>query len=282
MSAVVLAATAGLLICAGLWATGGDMFRVGPLERTNYRGEPIATGVGILIPVTTMIVVAAGHLALLSTGRGPVWYAQGRTTALAAAGFGLLGLLDDVAGAGQSGGFRRHLRALWHGRLTSAAVKLIAGGALGVLVAAAAPSSDPSLLAGLRDGAVVALAANLANLFDRAPGRCIKFTAAAFAVAAVVARRSELAGPAVGVGAGLALLGPDLREKAMLGDAGANPLGALVGLGWLLAVPSPQGRWLLLAAMVLANVGSEFVSYSAVIDRVGPLRWVDRLGSLRA
>jgi UDP-GlcNAc:undecaprenyl-phosphate GlcNAc-1-phosphate transferase len=282
MTEVLLAALAGLLVGAGLWATGGDLFHVESLRRTNYRGAEIATGVGALVPVATLVVVAAGHLALLSTGRGPVWYAQGRTAVLATAGFGLLGLLDDVAGAGQSGGFRQHLRALWHGRLTSGGMKLFAGGAVGVLVAAAVPGGDTGLAAGLRDGAVVALAANLANLFDRAPGRCIKFTTTAFGVAAVVARRSELAGPAVGIGAGLALLVPDLREKAMLGDAGANPLGALAGLAWLVALPDPAARWALLVVLVAANAASEVVSYSAVIDRVGPLRWFDRLGSLRA
>lgn len=282
MTATVVAALAGLLVCAGLWVTAGAAFDVEPLRRTNYRGEPVLTSVGLLVPVTLMVVVAAGHLALVVTRRSPVWDQLGRTSLLAAAAFGLLGLLDDVAGVGQSGGFRGHLRALARGELTSGSLKLFGGAAVGVLVAAAVASGDFGATSALRDGASVALAANAANLLDRAPGRAIKFSGVAFVGAVVVARSPTLAGPAVGVGAASALLAPDLRERIMLGDAGANPLGALVGLAWLVALPTPTGRWFLLLTLLVLNVASEVVSFSAMIDRVGPLRWFDRLGSLRA
>lgn len=282
MTAILLAAVAGLLVAAGSWLTAGGLFDVDALRRSNYRGVALCTGVGTLIPATVLVVVAAGHLALLSTGRGPIWSQLGRTAVLATAAFGLLGLLDDVAGAGQSGGFRGHLSALAKGELTSGSVKMIGGAAAGILVAAAAPSVDVGVIAALRDGATVALAANVANLLDRAPGRCIKFSTVLFVVAAAVASdRQVLAAPAIGIGAGLGLLVPDLRERMMLGDAGANPLGALVGLAWLAALGSPNQRWVLFAALLAANMASEVVSYSSVIDRLAPLRWFDRLGSAR-
>jgi UDP-GlcNAc:undecaprenyl-phosphate GlcNAc-1-phosphate transferase len=103
---------------------------------------------------------------------------------LATVGFGLLGFIDDLLGAGESGGFRGHLGALAHGRLTSGGVKLFGGAALALAVMAAIqPGSVGRILA---DGALVALAANLGNLMDRAPGRCLKVTALAFVVLVAV------------------------------------------------------------------------------------------------
>ena len=68
----------------------------------------------------------------------------------------------------------------------------------------------------------------------------------------------------------------------MLGDAGANPLGALCGLAALVAAPAAGARWGLVVVLVGLNVVSEFVSFSRVIDTVAPLRWLDRLGSQRS
>ncbi len=298
MIAIVLWAALGALTGAALWTLGHSMFDVGPLERTNYRGARVLTGVGVLVPVVVLSLAAVGELVDRIDLAAAPWSALLLPASIAALGFSLLGLLDDVAGQGQSGGFRGHLGELSRGRLTSGMVKLAGGAALGVVVAAQVPaievlqgggtmgygvptSGASGVLVLLRDGAVVALAANLANLFDRAPGRTVKVTALGFVVAAVVSRSSVLAVPAAGIGAGLGLLRADLSERCMLGDAGSNPLGALCGLAALVAAPSSTARWVLLAALVLANAASEVVSFSRVIDAVAPLRWLDRLGSQR-
>jgi UDP-N-acetylmuramyl pentapeptide phosphotransferase/UDP-N-acetylglucosamine-1-phosphate transferase len=87
----------------------------------------------------------------------------------------------------------------------------------------------------------------------------------------------DLAGVAVAVGASLALLPADLNEQLMLGDTGANPLGAVLALGLVLVAPF----WVRVVALVVVlalNVVSERISFSAVIDAVPPLRWVDRVG----
>jgi len=71
----------------------------------------------------------------------------------------------------------------------------------------------------------------------------------------------------------------DLGERAMLGDAGANAMGALAG--FLLARSAPL--WLLgaLALVLLAlNLISESVSFSSVIEKTPVLRWIDGLGRL--
>jgi UDP-N-acetylmuramyl pentapeptide phosphotransferase/UDP-N-acetylglucosamine-1-phosphate transferase len=153
---------------------------------------------------------------------------------------------------------------------------MVAGPAVALIVVA--PLSNDSTVRLLLDGALVALCANLANLFDRAPGRVAKVSLLAAAVlVAVTAAAPELLGLAVVAGATLALLVPDLRERMMLGDAGANPLGATLGLAVVLTVDPAARTWTLVAVLAL-NLVSERVSFSRVIDRVPPLRFVDRLG----
>jgi UDP-N-acetylmuramyl pentapeptide phosphotransferase/UDP-N-acetylglucosamine-1-phosphate transferase len=75
------------------------------------------------------------------------------------------------------------------------------------------------------------------------------------------------------------MLWPDLRERCMLGDTGANVLGAAVGWGLVVAVGA-AGEWTALVVVVLLNLVSERVSFTRVIDGVAPLRWFDRLGTL--
>jgi hypothetical protein len=141
-----------------------------------------------------------------------------------------------------------------------------------------APVAGESVGRLLRDAAVVALAANLGNLLDRAPGRCTKVGLAAAVLLVVLTGAEEgLVGVAVVAGAAAATLVPDLREELMLGDTGANVLGGVLGLGVVLAC-SGGVRTGVLLALVGLNLASEVVSFSRVIDRVPPLRALDRAG----
>jgi len=79
------------------------------------------------------------------------------------------------------------------------------------------------------------------------------------------------------VGAGAGLLPADLGERLMLGDAGANVLGAVLGLGVVIAC-SPGTRTVVLVVVALLNLASERVSFSRVIAAVPPLRVADRWG----
>jgi UDP-N-acetylmuramyl pentapeptide phosphotransferase/UDP-N-acetylglucosamine-1-phosphate transferase len=246
------------------------------LERTNHRGAPIATAAGLVV-VLAVLGAEAGLGVVEAAGFDPVGGAVGRRlVVLATVGFGLLGFIDDLLGAGESGGFRGHLGALARGRLTSGGVKLFGGAALALAVMAAIqPGSVGRILA---DGALVALAANLGNLMDRAPGRCLKVTALAFAVLVVAsAADPSLVGVALVVGAALALAPADLGERVMLGDAGANVVGAVLGIGVVLTA-SPSVRNAVLVVVVVLNALSEKVSYSRVIASTAPLRAIDRLG----
>jgi hypothetical protein len=194
-----------------------------------------------------------------------------------AVGLSLLGLVDDLAGDGDRRGFRGHLRSLAEGRLSTGGLKLLGGGAVAI-VAVAAVRGDGGLGYLLTDAALVALAANLGNLFDRAPGRTIKVGVLGFLVLAAATRAvPSIAGMAVLVGGALAMLLDDLHERVMLGDTGANLLGGVVGLA-VVTTGSPVTRLAVLAVLAILNGISEYVSFSRVIDGFPPLRLLDRAG----
>jgi UDP-N-acetylmuramyl pentapeptide phosphotransferase/UDP-N-acetylglucosamine-1-phosphate transferase len=275
---VTVALLAGLAAGPAGWVLLRPVLAQPLFLRENYRGHPLPIGAGLGLVVAVVAVQAAyTTLTVLGVDRA----ADGgfsRGLALGAAlGFGLLGLVDDLAGSGARRGFAGHVGALVRGELTTGMLKLAGGGL--VALALAGP------IAGQRPGAfvvralVIALAANTANLFDRAPGRVLKVWLLAFAVLATVTRLpDELAGPAVVAGASVALLMPDLRERCMLGDTGANVLGAAFGVGVALT-GTTTANLVVLAVLVVLNAASEWVSFSRVIDTVPPLRWLDRLGA---
>ncbi len=272
----VLAFVAGAVVVRLLAAGASEVLAAPALRRRNYRGHELATAGGVLLVLALVPIEAVrAVLEVLDLGREGSSAARALVL-LACLGFGLLGFVDDVLGTSADQGFRGHLRALTHGRITTGMLKLAGGGALAlVLVATARPEGGWRLLA---DALVVALAANLVNLLDRAPGRAVKASLAAAVPLALVAGSGPVGlalAPVLGGAAGL--LGDDLRERLMLGDTGANVLGAALGLAAVLELGSGP-RWAVLAVLVAVNVAAEVVSLSAVIDRTPPLRALDRLG----
>jgi UDP-GlcNAc:undecaprenyl-phosphate GlcNAc-1-phosphate transferase len=276
-AALIAAAVLGSLGAGLGWTMLRDTFAAPLFLRTNVRGAQVPVAVGVILPI---VLVAAGALLVLVDTAG--WMDVGetalRTTVLAAIGFGLLGLLDDLAGDGSSRGFGGHLRALADRRLTTGAVKLFGGGGVALLVASAASDERPARL--LADAALIALAANLANLLDRAPGRVAKAALlAAVPIGLVSGLDDRLVGAVVVLASTAVLLRPDLREQLMLGDTGANVLGATLGLAVVLTA-APSTRSIVLAVVLALNLLSERVSFSRVIERTPPLRALDRLGRL--
>ena len=272
---LIVAAVLGLAGGGAGWWLLRDTFAKPLFSRTNVRGASVPVAVGVLLPI---VLVAAASLLVL--GDSAAWFEVPRapllTTVLAATGFGLLGLLDDLAGDGGSRGFGGHLRALADRHLTTGAVKLFGGGAVAVLVASTVSDERPARL--LADAALIALSANLANLLDRAPGRVGKAgLVAAVPIGLVAGLDERLVGPVVVLGAMVALLGPDLREQLMLGDTGANVVGATLGLAVVMTAAAST-RSIVLAVVLALNLLSERVSFSRVIDRTPPLRALDRLG----
>lgn len=232
--------------------------------RTNHSGDPV-----------TLL-------------EGPAWVLGGAAGAaaggslpgvVAAAGAGAFGALDDLAGDGSSKGLRGHLGAAARGELTTGAVKIGGLALTGLLAAALADRrrDDVGVLDTLVGGAVVAGAANVANLLDLRPGRALKATTLAALPLALAADGRGAGAAAAAVGASLGTVRPDLAGRAMLGDTGANAAGALVGAA-LLERCGRRGRLAALALLVAATLASEKVSFTAVIESTPGLRELDAWG----
>jgi UDP-GlcNAc:undecaprenyl-phosphate GlcNAc-1-phosphate transferase len=240
------------------------------LAAVNHRGRRLPTVLGIGIAAGTGLTLLVRDLI------GPGVSAQ---EAIAAAGAGIVlagGLIDDLVPIGPRG-LRNHLRELLAGRITTGIVKLIViAGASVVVVATIGPPGRVPAAAGV---ALLMGTTNLWNGLDVRPGRAIKsFLAISLLLVAV--------DPPWGPDAPLfrsiwpwtlLALVPDLRERAMLGDAGANLLGFAIGLA-LLGTVGDTALVVLALAGVALNVIADTVTLSRVIDAVPPLRWFDRLG----
>jgi hypothetical protein len=194
-------------------------------------------------------------------------------TALIIVGLWAAGRWDDLRGDERPRGFKGHLGAARGGRVTGGVVKLAAGGLVGL---AAGVIVTPGWAA-LETGALVALTANLVNLLDRAPGRAGKAGLLIALPLVGYGNKAWLVASAGLLGALIACLPYDLGERGMLGDAGANPLGGVLGLG-LAASLHGWCRLSALVMLVILNALSERFSFSRAIESTPPLRWLDMLG----
>jgi len=239
--------------------------------RTNHRGEP----------VTLLEGPAAAAAAAAVTLAAPGVPARSRVAlAIAGAGAGAFGGYDDLKGSGDRRGFRGHLGALASGEVTSGAVKILGIGATGlaagILIGAGPGARRRAAADVVIDTGLIAGAANLVNLFDLRPGRAIKVTLAAGTALGLASEAGAFAAAAP-VGAALAVLPEDLGERAMLGDAGANALGGMLGAAAAATLPR-AARIAVLAVIAGLTAASEVVSFTRVIERTPPLRWLDMLG----
>jgi len=188
-----------------------------------------------------------GALAALGAVRAP------RRVGLTVAGIAALGLVDDLF-SGPERGFRGHLGT---------------GPTTGTLKAIGIPILALAGTGSVQDAALVALSANGLNLLDTRPGRALK----AFLAGAALVR-----GPAKAYLPIAVLLTPyDLREMTMLGDAGSNALGAVVGYGSVTKLTA-RGRLLAIAALAGLTIVGETRSLGKLIERTPFLSQLDRLG----
>ena len=271
-----------LLLSGGLaalllprWAE--DMVRTGLLHE-NYRGARLAFPLGALLVSVSLIALVPlavlddrADLELLEPGLNR-WFAY-------VIGIAFLGLLDDMLGRGHEGdtprGWRGHAAAVANGRLSTGAIKAVGAFGLAAFAVSGLGREDFGYLADL---ALLLLATNLFNLLDLRPGRVEKafvLLLLGLCIGAWTLFPLELLGVFIGpivVGAALTL-----REKAMLGDAGANLVGAVAGVCLLITL-SEDARLVALGVVLALTAYGEFRSISSAIERLPVLRWIDGLG----
>jgi hypothetical protein len=274
ISGLVVSAAIAALVC-GRWLE--DMRGHG-LVRENYRGAHPAFPAGAVLVSCSLLALAPlavlddrADLDLLSPDL--------RRWAVYVLGVAFLGLLDDALGRGAANdaprGWRGHARAVMDGRFSTGAIKAIGALALAAYAVSGRGRENVDYLADL---ALLLLATNLFNLLDLRPGRVEKafvLLLAGLCLGAWTAVPLELLGVFIGpvlVGAAYTL-----RERAMLGDTGANLVGALAGIS-LLVVLGEEARLVALATVAALTIYGEFRSISRVIERVTPLRQLDSLG----
>jgi hypothetical protein len=245
--------------------------------KPNYRGRPLGVWLGVAfvlaLILSAMIVslvplIATGHLT--AWGRRLLWIMVG------VAAISTAGLYDDFQQK-RTRGIVRQLAMLWKGRVSSGIVKLVVISSASALVVWMLGARGARWVAG---AGVVAGAANLWNLLDVVPGRALKFFLPAAVVFALAAPGKYGTLAAIAVGAGALILVPDMLEVGMLGDAGSNVLGFIVGVGMLDAL-STAGLVVALAAILAFHFLAETVTLSRIIQDVPPLRWFDRLGRVK-
>lgn len=240
-----------------------------PWRRMNYARRPVT-------------LLGGPALAAAATASAALGAPAGTRAAavVVAAVSGLVGGYDDLAGArseqARDKGLAGHLAALKAGRVSAGAVKVAGIGAAAAVAALLTRRGrgTGAVVDGVLATGLIAGTANLMNLLDLRPGRAGK--------AGVLVAATVLGSPAGGIvagplGATLAVLPEDLRERVMLGDCGANALGALLGLR-LASIPGRAPRAGLLAGIVALTLASEQVSFTTVIEATPGLRELDRLG----
>ncbi len=241
--------------------------------RDNYRGRSLPVPLGlVIVPAALIALIPITLLARLTDL--DVYPDNLGFAVVFVPGIALLGLIDDAL-SGSGRGWRGHGQDVLTGSLSTGLLK--AGGTLGLalLVASSLPGSDADFLLA---AAVLVLATNAFNLLDLRPGRCVKaFVLLGIGLTVSTQNTEALAGLGIFVAPVLVAGFFDLREKAMLGDAGSNAIGALAGL-WLVLTLDTDGQLIALVILVLVNLFGEFRSISAVIEKVPGLRHLDSLG----
>ena len=197
---------------------------------------------GLRLPLVGAVVALGGRQA-------PAGMRLGVTAAA------LLGLADDLW-SGPERGFRAHVRA---------------GATTGVAKAIGIPAVALAVTRSVRGALLVGLFANVLNQLDTRPGRALK---------ACVAGAALVRGPSSRYVPVAVLLAPyDLREMTMLGDGGANALGAVLGYGSVSKLTA-RGQILSIAALAALTVVGERRSLGELIERTPGLSRLDALGRL--
>lgn len=257
------------------------------LHYPNYRGVSVYNGLGIVWFVWLLGFWSGAHILAAAGIAQPNWVSYLVPIFPLIAGACIFGLFDDWVGDQSAKGFKGHVGSLFRGILTTGGIKMLSIGFLSLFTMVSLYwgkiDALPRIIAGT---CVIALSANFINLFDLRPGRAGKVYALGLACCiAVVAWGGTLIleWPDV-VSLALAGLGPlvavwrfDIGERGMLGDAGANSMGAF--LGFIMATAAPVWMTIVWAILLFAlNLAGEYVSFSKIIVGNRVLRKFDNMG----
>ena len=265
------------------WGRTGPFLSSLGLQKDNYRGQSLFAVSGVIVVAIQTLIVVNLYWGFNESLRGSHVVAALMLILV----FGSLGWIDDTKATEGAGGFRGHLRAAYSEHaVTTGLLKLIGGIAVSLGAIWAADVTE-GLVGLVRGAAIVALSANLLNLFDRAPARSTKVSLLWFVVLAISVfiwsdshTALQLVWAAGAVGAATGLAPSELMERHMQGDTGVNVTGALLGFSTFM-VSTAVIQWVAVAALALLNLASERTSFSEVIAANPLLSRIDEAGIRR-
>ncbi|MFQ6098289.1 MAG: hypothetical protein ACE5O2_11245 [Armatimonadota bacterium] len=257
---------AGLVAAALVHAARRLNVRLGWV-RPNYAGVALPAFCGVAFPAVGLACIAGLPLAShAGMDARPLWVLLGGTVCFAA-----VGLTDDLYGSAEVRGILGHVKAsLASRRVTTGMLKLLLGG--GAAVVRGLVLCQGRLLSSLVAAAVIALSANAINLLDTRPGRAPwTATAALCALFLLPLARGDAAisisfplWPFLIAAETMAL--SDGARRSMMGDVGSNSLGAVVGIGFVLAAD----LWVEVTLVVA------LLAATLVADRYSLTTWLER------
>jgi UDP-N-acetylmuramyl pentapeptide phosphotransferase/UDP-N-acetylglucosamine-1-phosphate transferase len=242
--------------------------RKAKLQRVNFKGQNIPAGYGFVISTSAIPVYLM--MAVASVISRDAW-----SYIVAILGFGLLGLADDIYGTREAGGFKGHFSLLLKGRVTTGIIKVFAGGILSLLLGLIIAGYHP--IAVIVNGLLIALSANTLNLLDLRPGRAVSFFWLGLIILILAFPKSifqVMLLPVIIPCLYLTIL--DRSAKVMLGDAGSNVLGAVLGVSFAMAAGSPC-KITIIILLICIHVYAEKYSISRLIESNRILRRIDGL-----
>ncbi len=262
-----------LLTLFAMLAVNGLIKKIN-LLRQNFRGDKIPTGYGLILMLSSAPLYA---LMCVTTTNSNL---PALTFLVTVVMFGAVGFLDDLYGTREVGGFKGHFGLLLHGKLTTGAIKAIIGGlvalALGVVIA------KNELSVAILNALLIVFSANSLNLLDLRPGRAVSF----FWIGLLALAISKLGN--LDIWHELIILMPaiiwitllDRSAKIMLGDAGSNTLGAILGLAlaWEIGV---VGKLIIIIFLGALQIYAEKYSITKLIEGNRIMREIDRRMGVR-
>lgn len=239
--------------------------------RPNYKGEDIPLSSGITFFLATLISILPLFFFWPANMRDPALIFL---FAMAAATF--LGLMDDFWGTREASGLAGHFKALMKGNLTTGAVKALAGGFLALILGMHLHPGD--IIKTIVSALIIALSVNLINLFDLRPGRAGKVYILLYIIMlpAFWGKPESLMATLV-LGCLAAFLPADVKARTMMGDAGANTLGIVIGITAAATLKGYYSTSYLLF-LIFMHILTEKYSLTRIISRNALLNYLDMLG----
>jgi UDP-GlcNAc:undecaprenyl-phosphate GlcNAc-1-phosphate transferase len=243
------------------------------MQRENFRNVRLPVPIGVaIVPAALVALIPIMLIARLTTA--DVFPSDLSLVLAFVPGVALLGLIDDVL-SGDARGWRGHAAAAMKGGFSSGLLKAAGTLGLALLVASSLPGSKGDFLLAT---AVLVLATNAFNLLDLRPGRSVKsFLLLGLGLTICTGITEPAAALGIFIGPMLVAGYLDLRERAMLGDAGSNVIGAMAGV-WIVLTLNPGEQLIALAILVLINLYGEFRSLSTLVERIPIIRHIDSFG----